>query len=325
MATATAPPARLRLTQARGAARRANAASASRMTMRAARKIEIGGRSVMAAGGLLHYAWRNRMSSGSLTRRHFLTLPLVLLLAPVSRALAEGGARRTAYEADASVLFGALRFRLAGTIDERVDRAAGRYDVQIEGEGTGFSNRGEASGALRDGRWAPLASSARVKVRGREGRADIAYDYERRLVHYRARSETFFLGRVRTVDDVVPIPPGLHLDDTMSGFLNHADGHWRPEPGGLLQTHVVRRKREAGEGVEEVGGTHRAEIVPVTLTVEGDQTSGVRAASFDLTRFSSWALADHPARITFGPDGRPQQITSRLMFGTSLTLRFLST
>src|SRR5262245_41478957 len=141
------------------------------------------------------------MSSASLSRRHFLTLPLALLLAPVSSALADGGTRRTGYEAEASLLFGALRFRLAGSIDERVDREAGTYDVRMEGQGTGFSNRGESSGVLREGRWAPLRTASWVKVASREGRTDIAYDYERRLVQYRSRSETFFLGRVRRSEE----------------------------------------------------------------------------------------------------------------------------
>ena len=78
------------------------------------------------------------------------------------------------------MLYGALRFRLAGSIDERVDREAGRYEVRIEGQGTSFSNRGESSGVLRDGRWAPLHSASWVKIAGREGRSEIAYDYERR-------------------------------------------------------------------------------------------------------------------------------------------------
>lgn len=264
------------------------------------------------------------MSSASLTRRHFLTLPVALLLASATPARGEGEVRRTPYEAEASVLFGALRFRLAGNIDERVDREAGRYEVRMEGQGTAFANRGESSGVLREGRWAPLRSASWVKVAGRESRSEIAYDYERRLVQYRSRSETFFLGRVRVVDDVVALPPGVHVDDTMSAFLNHADGLWRPGPGGTMETRVVRRQREPREAVEETAGTARAEIISVVLHVHGEQAGGARTASLDISRFSTWALADEPARIVFGPDGRPQQVTSRLMFGTSLTVRFLS-
>src|SRR5262245_42542970 len=263
------------------------------------------------------------MSSASLSRRHFLTLPLALLLAPVSSALADGGTRRTGYEAEASLLFGALRFRLAGGIDERVDREAGTYDVRMEGQGTGFANRGESHGVLREGRWAPLRTASWVKVASREGRTEIAYDYERRLVQYRSRSETFFLGRVRVVDDAVTLPPAVHVDDTMSAVLNHADGYWQPGPGGILETRVVRRQREARESVEETTGTLRAEIAPMILHLQEEQASGMRTATMDISRFSTWALPDQPARIVFGPDGRPQQVTSRLMFGTTLTVRFL--
>jgi hypothetical protein len=264
------------------------------------------------------------MSSASLTRRHFLTLPLALLLAPLARGVAAGETRRIGYEAEASVLFGALRFRLAGTVDERIDREAGRYEVRVEGQGTSFSNRSESSGVLRDGRWVPVHSDSRVKIAGREGRSELDYDYARRAVQYRSRSESFFLGRLRVVDDVVPLPPGIHVDDTMSALLNHADGYWLPGPGGVLSTQVVRRQRMPREATEEVAGTLGAEIVPVKLTVENDGAGGARTATVDLTHLSSWALPDHPARVVFGPDGRPRQVTSRLMFGTSVTVRFLS-
>ena len=264
------------------------------------------------------------MSSAPLTRRHFLTLPVALLLASAMPARGDGVARRTPYEAEARVLFGTLRFRLAGHIDERVDRETGWYEVRMEGEGTAFANRGESSGVLRDGRWAPLRTASWVKVAGRESRSEIAYDYERRQVQYRSRSETFFLGRVRVVDDVVALPPGVHVDDTMSAFLNHADGYWRPGPGGTMETRVVRRQREPREAVEEATGTVKAEIIPVVLHVDGEQAGVVRSASLDISRFSTWALPDEPARIVFGPDGRPQQLSSKLMFGSSLTVRFLA-
>src|SRR5262245_51896770 len=134
------------------------------------------------------------MSSTPLTRRSFLTLPVALLLAPVTRAFGEGDGRRTTYAAEASILYGALRYRVAGRIDERVDRTAARYDVRMEGQGTSFSNRAEASGVLREGRWAPLQSRSWVKIAAREGRSEVAYDYERQVVQYRSHSETFFLG-----------------------------------------------------------------------------------------------------------------------------------
>jgi hypothetical protein len=142
------------------------------------------------------------MSSTLLTRRRFLTLPLALLLAPGARAFGEGDGRRTSYAAKASILYGALRYRVAGSIDERVDRAAGRYEVRMEGQGTSFSNRAEATGILLEGRWAPLQSRSWVKIAGREGRSEVAYDYERRLCTT-ARSGPSFSGAAR-VDDVCP-------------------------------------------------------------------------------------------------------------------------
>ncbi len=262
------------------------------------------------------------MSRESLTRRRFLTLPLVLLLAPCARAMGEGSARRTSYEAEASILYGALRYRLAGSIDERVDRGAGRYELRVEGQGTSFTNHAESTGVLRDGRWTPVQSASWVKISGREGRTDVAYDYERRRVQYRSRSETFFLGRVRLVDDIVALPPGEHVDDTMSAVLNHADGYWQPGADGTLRTRVVRRKRDPREATEEASATHRAELIPVTLKLDGAEPGGTRTASFDMTHFSTWAVAGRPAKIVFGPDGRPKEVTSRLKFGTSLTVRF---
>jgi hypothetical protein len=260
--------------------------------------------------------------SRQLPRRLFLTLPLVALLAPLRRAFGEAEPRRTRYEAEASILYGALSFRVTGSILERVDRATGQYEVRMEGQGAGFSNRAEAGGTFLDGRWAPRRSRSWVMIAGREGQSDVAYDYERRVVHYRSRSETFFLGRLRVVDDLLSLPSGVHVDDTMSALLNHADGYWRPGPGGILETRVVRRRREAGEATEETGGIRHAEIVPVALKLEADPGGAPRSASFDMTHFSTWALAGRPAQVLFGVDGRPQRVTSRLRFGTSLTVRF---
>jgi hypothetical protein len=262
------------------------------------------------------------MPSCRLSRRHFLALPLTVLLGPIAGALAQAGSRRSSYEVDVGILYGALRFRLAGGIHEQVDRASGRYEVRQEGEGTGFATRGESRGMLREGRWVPLHTSSWLRIAGREGVSEIAYDYERRVAQYRSRSETFFLGRIRVVDDVVPMAAGVHVDDVVSAILNHADGLWRADPRGTLETHVVRRVRDPHEGVEERSGTHRAEIATVTLPLEIDPVSGKRTMLLDLTQFSSWALRDTPARIVVRADGRPEAITSRLMFGTSLTVSF---
>src|SRR5262245_16080076 len=103
------------------------------------------------------------MSSAPLSRRRFLTLSLALLLAPSARAGAAVEVRRLRYECDVRVLYGALRYRLSGGIEERVDAARGEYQVTIAGEGKGFANRGQSRGVFRNGRWVPLASESWVK------------------------------------------------------------------------------------------------------------------------------------------------------------------
>src|SRR5207247_5023930 len=54
-----------------------------------------------------------------------------------------------------SLLFGLFRFATAGAIDERVDHAAGRYQVAIAGQGAEVTTRIESEGILRGGRWTP--------------------------------------------------------------------------------------------------------------------------------------------------------------------------
>jgi hypothetical protein len=266
------------------------------------------------------------MLRAGLTRRRLLTLALGFVLAPAPRAagaLAAATSRRTGFEAEVSALYSTLRFRVTGVVDERVDHRAGRYTVTHEGEGTGLANRGETAGIFRDGRWAPLRTRSWVTVAGREARREIAYDYGRRVVQYRSHSETFFLGRVRVVDDTLALPPDVHIDDSMSALLNLTDGHWSPEPNGALETRMVRRRRERREGLVETAGRFEAEIVPVSVRLESDPARGRQVALVDLTGFSSWARPDQPAQIVLGADGRPEVITSRLMYGTSFTVRFL--
>jgi hypothetical protein len=264
------------------------------------------------------------MLSSRTTRRTFLALPLALVLAPAARALAQDQKRRSDYEVEIGILYNALRYRVAGTLDERVDRAGGRYEMRQEATGTGIASRSESYGVMRGGRWVPVHTASWVRITGREGFTDVSYDYDRQVVHYKSRSETFFLGRLRVVDDLVAIPPGIQLDDTVSAVLNHADGRWLAEPSGALEMRMVRRRRDRREATEEVPGTYRAEIVPVTLKVVPGPADGKRTALVDLTGFSAWALADQPARMVFTADGRPESITARLMYGTTLSVRFTS-
>ncbi len=112
----------------------------------------------------------------------------------------------------------------------------------------------------------------------------------------------------------------MHVDDVVSATLNYAEGRWQPEPDGRLITRVVRRQRVLGERPDEAGGRYRAELVPFELRVE-TQPAGRATALLDLTRFSSWAREDEPARIVFGADRRPEAITASLILGTSLAIR----
>lgn len=261
------------------------------------------------------------MSRHQIDRRRFLTLSLLLLLRP---AIARGEAQRRegAYDVDVGLLYNALSLELAGTVQETVDRAAGRYEIRAEGEGARISNRIVSHGIRRGGRWAPVRATAWFKVAGRESTSELTYDYERRTVHYRYRGETFFLRRLRLADDTIAIPDGLHVDDVMSAALNYSDRVWPPEGDGTYKTHVVRRRRPENEGPDDVQRFYRAEIVPFVLNVTPDPATGKPGAVFDLTRFSSWARESQPGRIVFGSEGRPETVTAPLILGTSVNIRF---
>jgi hypothetical protein len=255
-----------------------------------------------------------------LTRRQLLALALGIVLTP-RRAGAVPETRQGSFSADVGILYGVLSFHLAGTIEETIDRAAGRYAVKIRGQGSDISNSVDTEGILHEGRWAPVLTRSRSLVHGRETRLDMAYDHARRLVDYKSRSETFFLRRVRAAEDTVALPPGTHVDDVMSATLNYAEQRWPPEADGTFRTHVVRRHRPKGEGADEVQKRYHAELVPFVLRIAPDAGSGQPTALFDMTRFSSWALEDRPARIVFGPHRRPESITTSLMLGTSVAIR----
>lgn len=254
-------------------------------------------------------------------RRRFLLLALGLVLGPARAARGAVESRVGNFSANVGLLYGMLSFHLAGNIDERIDRVAARYEVKVRGQGDGIENAVDSEGRLHEGRWAPVRTRSRFLVQGRESRLDIAYDFGARRVEYHSRSETFFLRRIRAADDVLTVPDGVYVDDVISATLNYADGLWRAEPDGSLRTHVVRRHRPKGESADDVQRVYRAELVPFVLRVAPDADTGRPTALFDLTRFSSWAREDRPARIVFGPDRRPETITTSLMLGTSVAIR----
>jgi hypothetical protein len=262
------------------------------------------------------------MSRQSVDRRQFLTLSFLLFLGTSGEALGQAERREQGYDVDVSLLYSALTLAQAGKVYELVDRASGRYEIRAEGEGTRMGNRIVSQGVRRGGRWAPLHSTAWFKVVGRESNSELVYDYERRTVHYRFRGETFFLRRLRLADDTVAMPEGSHLDDVMSAVLNYSDRAWPLDNDGVYRTHVVRRRRPENEGPDDVQRFYRAEIVPFELGVRPDLATGKQSASFDLTRFSSWASESQPGRVVFGSDRRPETVTAPLILGTSVNIRF---
>lgn len=255
-----------------------------------------------------------------MNRRHFLTLPLALALAPLNRAFAAGVPRKGDYAADVAILYRVFSLHLSGTMDEVIDRAVGRYEVTITGDGSQIANRIESQGVLRNGRWAPVKTTSWFNVVGRESRTVLLYDYGARKADYEHRAETFFLRRERKAQDVLALP-AEHVDDAISAILNYADGRWPVEADGTLRTRVVRRRRPANEGPDDVDRIYRAELLPVTLKLGTVPESGKPMATFDMAGFSSWAREDRPARIVFGADRRPELITTSLILGTSVTIR----
>ena len=260
------------------------------------------------------------MSTPLISRRIFLTLAMYLLLGPLARVGAEPVVRRGRYAADVGVFYDMLAFHLEGTIEESIDRTVGEYHVLLVGEGTSISNRLESWGLMREGAWKPLRSNSWFKVRGRLSQTEVSYDYARSSISYRARSETFFLRRLRVVEDVVNIPTGMHVDDIVSATLNYADGLWLPR-NGTLRTFVIRRRHSPDEGPDDVASGYRAELAPLEAKVGPNAENGKSSVLFDLSPFSSWMRPSRPAHIVFGSNRRPELITSPMILGSSVTIR----
>src|SRR5205085_6017633 len=116
---------------------------------------------------------------------------------------------------------------------------------------------------------------------------------------------TFLMRRLRVAEDVLPLG-GEHVDDAVSAILNYADGRWPPEADCRFRNRLIRRRRPANEGADDVDTTYRAEFIPFVLKVDVDPETRKPTALFDLRGFSSWAREDQPARIVFGADRRPE-------------------
>ena len=261
------------------------------------------------------------MSRHLLSRRQFLALTLVLAAAPGRLLAAETGVRRGPYAVDIGLLYSMLNFHLEGAFEEHVDRSAGRYEVHSTGQGDRISSRVESRGVLREGLWTPEQATSYFEIYGRPSSTEIRQDVDRRVVEYHARGETFLMRRLRVVDDVLTMPPGMHLDDAISALLNYQDGRWSPDAQGRLRTHVVRRRHSDNEGPDDVARSYRAELTPLELTMVPDPEPGKPAALLDLSRFSSWARPSQPARVVFDEQRRPTLVTGSMILGSSVSIR----
>jgi hypothetical protein len=264
-----------------------------------------------------------------LSRREFVTaaplLPLVLLgLSPVGmEELSRHGKK---YRVDARVFFGLFTFHLEGSIDERIDRAAGRYRVVAAGQGSQISNRLESAGVIRGRRFMPTATHFFLNLRGRESRTAITYGHARGLIDYNYLGHTFFLGRRREIHDVVHPHADQQVDDVVTAALNYAEGVLQRDRSGALRIYMVWRTRREGERLLDVQPTgYRAEILPFVFRLVGNPIHGRGEAELDLSRFSPWARRGRPARIIFGPDRLPESIQADLIFGTSVRITFQPT
>jgi hypothetical protein len=251
-----------------------------------------------------------------------LALPLLLLGWPrLGQAATNRGSTR-AYEADIGILFNVVSFTVKGTLVEEIDQVAGRYRVTLTGQGAGVSTRTDGAGIIRDGRFKPTEVVSVNTVRGRENRTALTYDYEGGRIEYHSVSYTFFLGRRRQADDVLPIPPGLHVDDLFSAELNFAANQLETDPDGAYRVTVVRRARPADEGPDDASASvYRAELVTLRFQA-APEASGRLTARMDLTGFSSWARSNKPARVAFGNNRYLESVESSLILGTTFSLRF---
>ena len=262
-----------------------------------------------------------------LSRRQLLAaLPLGLLFGLRRAHALEDGRSAFAYQLDLSVLFSVLTLSLSGTAVQEIDRRGGKYRMVMEGKGTGLSTRTEATGIIRDGRFKPVETKAVHHFRNRQNTSTTTYDYTRQRAEIHAVTHTLLLGRRRQVDDVLAIPPGRQVDDLISAELNFADNTLDREPDGTYHTWVVRRARADNEGPDDVSPDgYRAELVPLRFRPSPDPATGGLTAQIDITRFSSWARSDQPARVTFAPDRQLSSVQSVLLYGTTLNVRVTGT
>lgn len=262
-----------------------------------------------------------------LSRRRLLAaLPIGLLFGRGWAHALEDGVSTFTYKLDLSAVFNLLTVSLSGTVVQEIDRRGGKYKVTMEGQGPAITTRTEATGIIRDGRFKPLETRAVHHFRGRQSTSVTTYDYAAQRVELHAVSHTLLLGRRRQVDGILALPPGRHVDDLISAELNFADNTLEHDADGTYHTWVVRRARPKNEGPDDVlAGSYHPELVPLRFRPSPDAATGRLVALIDITRFSSWARPDQPARVAFAPDRQLESVQSFLVYGTTLTVRVTGT
>jgi hypothetical protein len=258
-----------------------------------------------------------------ITRRRLLAAIPAALLVTRGRALGlESGRSVLGYQLDLSVLFNFLTLSMTGTVTQEIDRKTGRYRVTMDGKGIGISTGTEATGLIRDGRFKPLESRSFHVIRGRSNTSVTTYDYARQRAELHAVAYTLLLSRRRQIDDAIALPQDRPVDDLVSAALNFAAGTLDREADGTYYTSVMRRKRAENEGTDDVAPDgYRAELVPLRFRPAPDGPDGRLSALIDITRFSSWARSDQPARVVFAPDRLLESVQSSLILGTTLSVR----
>jgi hypothetical protein len=260
----------------------------------------------------------------ALDRRSFLLGLAALSLGALVPGASGAGTRRTfPYRVDISMLWGVVRYSVAGSMEEQIDGEARRYRVLITGTGTGVESRIDARGLIDDtGRHRPLEMQNTHVLAGRESWLSITYDYGRGVVDYRSVGHTLLLGRRRQVDDVVALPAGRAVDDAVSAGLNMVAGRVDQDASGAYLMSILRRMRPSGEGPDDVTpGAYRVQIVPVRFRVEPNAGTGKLVARVDVSGWSSWARPDAPAQLVFTPDRRLQALEARLALGSTVRMQ----
>jgi hypothetical protein len=150
----------------------------------------------------------------------------------------------------------------------------------------------------------------------------ISYRHDAGVVEYHSLGYTLLLGRRRQVDDVVRIPPGHHVDDLVSAYLNFVANRLDTDADGSHHTLIVRRAWKDDEGPDDVSAAgYRAQLAPLRFRVTTDPQTGRLSGDLDMKGLSSWARAGRPARLTFDTSRHLESVHTSLILGTTVAVR----